>query len=312
MHIETVSFELIKQISEHIVRTEKQALLLSNLQKWSRLNAALTVLKDTALAIEYYIDTEYPTNVKGKYLFTYGLLQALFLQGDAAKSLSIALFDREIDFKHDYPVAYRVREIRNDVAGHPTNRRECNHITLAQISMSKGYFYYMRDNSVTETSKKVDVDIMAAISETATCINTILQNAVEELNAEFVEYIEKHRGRKMKEIFSTLRYAQEKALLDDVLNEAGYDTTKKMVEQFEKEIVLRYGSVDAVDIAKYWLEEIHELYDLIDNDVPEMLPELRKRVKKYLLQMLFVKLNELEKYCEETDDYFENYGHGPM
>ena len=64
----------------------------------------------------------------------------------------------------------------------------------------------------------------------------------------------------------------------------------------------------AMDSHKYLLDEIHELYSLIDNGVLEIPNEWRAMTKKYLLQSLFTKLEDLEKYCEETDVYFENYG----
>ena len=77
--IETVSFNLIKKLFRHINRTEKQATLLTNRQKWDRLTSALYTLEDTSYAIEYYLESDYPADIKGKYLYTYGLLQALFV-----------------------------------------------------------------------------------------------------------------------------------------------------------------------------------------------------------------------------------------
>lgn len=105
-NIETVSLDLIHKIRLHINRTEKQAALLVNRQKWDRLTSALYVLEDTSCAIEYYLKSDYPDDVGGKYLYTYGLVQALYVQEDAIDSLSYALFDKNIDFKNEYPKAY--------------------------------------------------------------------------------------------------------------------------------------------------------------------------------------------------------------
>ena len=306
--IETVSFELIKKIYLHINRTEKQAVLLTNRQKWYRLTSALNVLEDTSCAIEYYLDNDFPADFKGKYLYTYGLLQALFVQEDAINSISIALFCKEIDFKNDYPKAYAVRELRNDVVGHPTYRSKTQFIYLAQCSLSKNAFYYSIDNAKTGKSESVDVDVTAAINDQACCINTILRNAVDELDAEFRKYIEQHRGRKMKEIFSGLHYAKEKTLDPNSFGLWGYSSTKNMVKKCEEELVLRYGSVDVVDSYKDLLEEIHEIYSLIDNGLPQIPYDLQSRFEKCMMQLLFSKLEELESYCKETDSYFENYG----
>lgn len=306
--METVSFDLINKIYTHINRTEKQAILLANRQTWDRLTAALRVLEDTSWAIEYYLKNDYPTDFKGKYLYTYGLLQALFVQEDAINSINVALFDKEIDFKNDYPKAYAIREMRNDVVGHPTYRCKTEFIYLAQCSLSKNSFYYSKDNSSTCQSEIIDVDVKAAINDQANCINAILKNAVDELDAEFREYIEQHKGRKMKEIFSGLHYAKEKTLIPNHLGPWGYDSTKDMVRKCEDELVLRYGSVDSIDSYKYLLDEIHEIYSLIDNGLPQISHDLRDQFKKYMLQILFSKLEELADFCEETDRYFENYG----
>ena len=115
----------------------------------------------------------------------------------------------------------------------------------------------------------------------------------------------------MKEIFHMLHYAKEKTLIPNALGSWGYDATKSMVEKFENELVLRYGSVEAVDSYKYLLDEIHEIYGIVDKDIPAIAPELQDRFQKYMLQTLFSKLEELERYCAETDNNFENYGVEP-
>lgn len=306
--IETVSFDLIKKIYHHINRTEKQASLLANRLKWDRLTSALNVLEDTSWAIEYYLESDYPTGMKGKYLYTYGLIQSLFVQEDAINSINVALFGKEIDFKKDYPKAHAVREMRNDVVGHPTYRNKKNFIYLAQCSLEKNSFYYSKDDSSTGKSDIIDVDVLGAIHDQAVCINAILKDAVDTLDAEFIQYIDQHRGRKMKEIFRMLHYAKEKTLAPGSLGPWGYDSTKDMVKKCEAELVLRYGSVDAADSYKYLLEEIHEIYSLIDDGLAHVPGDFQAQFEKYMLQILFSKLEELESNCAETDMYFENYG----
>lgn len=49
------------------------------------------------------------------------------------------------------------------------------------------------------------------------------------------------------------------------------------------------------------------MYALIDN-IYDICNESQERVRYYLVELLFVKLHELEDFCKETDEYFENYG----
>lgn len=307
--METVNSELIKKIFLHINRTEKQTEILPDRQKWNKLTSALYTLEDSSCAVEYYIETPYPSDVRGKYLFTYGLFQAIVLQQDSINSINQSLFDNGIDFRTEYPDAYAVRELRNDTTGHPTNRNgDKKFISLAQISLEKYSFYYCKDDyKDVKEDLIIDVNVEKVISDTSKCINDILKKAVEKLDKEFKEYIEKHRDRKMTDIFNTLHYAEEKALLDDTMQSWGYNATKDMVTKCEEELVKRYGSVETVDSFKYLLDEIHELYSLIDN-LYSISTERQERLWHYLVELLFVKLHDLEELCEETDEYFENYG----
>lgn len=318
--METVNFDLINRIRKHINRTKKQSEILPFRLRWNKLTSALNVLEDTSWAVEYYLEADYPKDVKGKYLFLYGLLQALYVQQDAVRSIYFGLFDKELKkgISSHIQKALKVRNLRNDTIGHPTDLGESTKkeldlkqvysISIAQFSMTKESFYYCKYNAKDRSNDSIEnVNVMQAIEDNAKCINDILQRVVNDLDKEFKEYIEKHRDRKMADIFNTLHYAEEKALLDDVMQSWGYNATKEMVTKCEEELVKRYGSVDTVDSFKYLLEEIHELYSLIDN-IYNISTENQDRLWHYLVELLFVKLHELEDCCKETDEYFENYG----
>lgn len=310
--MEEISFDLISKMHDHITRTEKQSILLEDLDKWCRVTAALDVLEDATGAVNYYCQTPYPQNVNGKYLFTYGLLQAFSMLEDAINSISISLFDKNINFSNEFPDAFSVREIRNDIL-HSTQRGKENYIHLAQMSLTKDSFYYIKECSKDGSYNIVDVNVCSAINDVAKCINSILASADERLHAEFIEYIEKHRDRKMIEIFDRLYYAKEKALFEanTSIGQWGYETTKEMVSHFENELTVRYGSPEALDTYKFVLADIHELYSLIDGRIQTLPADLLLPIKKNLLENLFNKLEWLKDGCREIDDYFENYGERP-
>ena len=311
----TVNYELIRRIRLHIDRIEKQALLRLNQEKWLQLMSALDVLEDTSYAVEYYLESDYPDDIKGKYLFTYGVLQSLFVQQDAVNSIHYALFDTQVDFHKDYPAAYQVREMRNEVVGHPTNRdRKCGgkeFIHLAQVSLKKTGFYYSKSASDAETGRGeiINVSVSQAIEDVSSIINSVLEIIVAALDKEFQEYIDKHRERKMKEIFKELQYAKEKVLSNSPLADLGYSITKEMVSRCEEELISRYGSIEATDSYKYLLNDIRELYDLIDNGLLIMPIEIWSLSERYFTECLFSKLETLQMYAAETDQYFETRSH---
>ena len=307
--METEIFGLIAKIREHINRTEKMAALLADRSKWLPLTSALDVLEDSSGAVTYYIESDFPDNVNGKYLFIYGLIQAMFLQMDAANSIQTALTGSTIDFKTDYPEAYCIREMRNDVVGHPTNRRNNQSVYLAQMSLNKNGFYYIKDSSAgTAEGESIPVSVTKAIEEVNSCIKSVLEQTIAILDEEFIKYINLHRDRKMKEIFNGLNYAREKALENSSMSDWGYKAAKEMANKCENEVIQRYGSLEACDSYNYLLKEIHEICDLIDNGLLHMPIELQSNSKKYFLECLFSKLKELKTCAEETDQYFETYG----
>lgn len=59
---------------------------------WPQLLSVLDTIEDSQAAINYYIRSDFPTDYGGKYLFVYGLLQALFLQQDAITALCNIVF----------------------------------------------------------------------------------------------------------------------------------------------------------------------------------------------------------------------------
>lgn len=311
MGMELVSFELINKIREHIERTEKHAALLNDLQKFYRVASSLDVLEDTSYAVEYYVDSEYPDDIKGRYLYIYGLMQALFVQLDAANGISVALLNEEINFKEKYPKAFSFREARNDVTGHPTLRGRNNFVYLTQMELFKGSFSYFKENSETEESKYITIDVEEVINDVSSCVNDILQKTIDDLEKEFKEFIELHRDRKMKEIFELLTYAEEKALSDEHLTEWGYNATKDMVKKCKEEVVKRYGTIKTIDAFNYLFKDVDELYALLDEAILQIPNDYRSRIKRYLIEILFVKLGELEHQCEVIDAYFENYGDEP-
>ncbi len=303
--METVSQELIKRVFSFINKTKKQADLLVEKNRWHRIIAALYALEDTSCAIRYYLDSDYPNGINGKYLFTYGLLQSLFVQGDAVESLMMALFNKSIDMKKQYPSAYKVREIRNDVVGHPTNRGGHSYIRLSQHSMNKQSFYYIKDSY--DDSHIETINIIKSISDTAKCVNDVLTKGIEYLEKEFRDYIESHKDRKMVKPFEHLSYIKEKMLCPNELGEYGYDTTKKIIEETEKELGARYGSIKNHDACCYLIEDIKKIHSIIDTPSNESHSEWRQ-IRHFLFELLFYKLEQLKDCCEEIDEYFENYG----
>ena len=109
----------IKEIRDLINSPRKQNELLGKNALWLMLCSCMDTIQDTEIALESYLTEDIDNSQRGKnYLNTYGALQALFVQQDAVENLHTAL---GIPYVEDSSLK-QIREIRNDAAGHPTNR----------------------------------------------------------------------------------------------------------------------------------------------------------------------------------------------
>ena len=217
--MELVSFDLIKRIRKHIQRLERMSLLIPNRKKWIGITASIDVLEDSSWAVEYYVENDYPSDMKGKYLYTYGLLQALFVQQDAAENIYKVFFDEKIKWKEEYSKAYVVREMRNDVTGHPLNRDNHFFIYLVQMYMKKESISYLKEDVNLNRRNSVKVNLMESIEDSAKCINHVLERVLEKLDSEHKAYIMTHKDVKMVDIFRSLSYAREKIICRDSVME---------------------------------------------------------------------------------------------
>lgn len=244
---------------------------------------------------------------RGQYLYLYGLLQALYMQQDAASSISKSLFEKGINWESEYPDAYQARELRNDVAGHPTYRNRGEFVIyLEQISLHKESFGYMRYYSdKSKGSKYICVGVQKAIDDTHSCINAVLRKTSEALEAEYQAYIKKFKEVKMRNIFDGFPYAKEKVLANDLLKPEGYRNVKNMVKQCEAELINRYGSVNALGSFPYVLKKIRTAFRLIDSDLHAVEAPTRNEMEQCLQEYLFDRLNELQQLCIEVDETFE-------
>lgn len=280
--------------------------LLSDKTKWNQLCASLYTIEDAQSAISAYSETDFPEDEKGMYLFIYGLLQAFYLQQDAASGLSYSLTGAKINFREDYPALYKIRSIRDDTIGHPTNRnnrKDCKHayIQISQISINKFGFDYAIYRDVNNYEFELQhVNLQECILEQEKSIIVFLRSLCDYLDEEWKKFIEKFKGKEMKKIFSNLCYAKKNVLSDDILSKAGMESAFTMVEKCKIALNERYGDWHNVDCFKYEINDIYSIKGLIESDIVAANHDL----KHFLSELLFVKLERLEKYSDEIDEKF--------
>lgn len=202
-------YECIKIIRGYINSPRKQYCLLKDRGLWFQLCSCMDVVEDSELAIAAY--SEYSVGKFGnsdgiKYLSTYGMLQALFLQQDSVINLCESL---KIPTKfEDYPKLRDIREIRNDSIGHPTKRdrkkgRAKSYHFISRFSLSFGGFdlYSNYSNGQSETKY---VSIPKLIADQRMYISDILISVINKLKEEEMNHKKKFKNEKLASIFSSI------------------------------------------------------------------------------------------------------------
>lgn len=103
----------------------------------------------------------------------------------------------------------------------------------------------------------------------------------------------------MKEIFAGFTYACEKISENGAMKTAGYSSLKRMVTECKVAFENKYGSIGSLDGVKYLLDEIEELYALLDSGLQGVDIGIRDLVEKHLFHDLMSYVKELEEIYKE-------------
>ena len=196
-------------VRDFINTTRYQDDLLKNLDTWNQICSSLDTIGDTLCTFEDYLIGEYPKSDGLKYIYTYGILQALFIQQDAMKNLSEA-FDIKFDLSEQLT---SIRNIRNASIGHPTKNSVKGSVYfnyISRMTMSKEGFTLMRSYQQGKTEFK-DVDLISILNEQLSDI----QISYDLLAKKLIEEDKKHRGNFMNNLLvdifhSGMNYSFEK------------------------------------------------------------------------------------------------------
>jgi len=175
--------ENVKKIRQYINSPKNINRLTKNKVRWIKICVSLDTIEDTCEAINFFSSLPLFDFDSGGYLYFYGLLQALFLQQDAARNLSLELVNRDISYKKMYPELYDIREIRNQSIGHPTSKdKDESFHFVSRITININGFQLISFFPKKEKKEYKNIDIFKVIITQEKIINEILLNINNNLN----------------------------------------------------------------------------------------------------------------------------------
>jgi hypothetical protein len=190
--------ELEERIRKFINIGRHQVQLLKVSNKWNQICSSLDVIGDTVFSVEDYVTTPYPSRDGLRYIYTYGILQALFIQQDAVAHL-LEAFDVPYSPSKELMEA---REIRNSAIGHPTKqnlRKKWHFNYVSRITLSKSGFTLLRASDGSD--QFVDVDLMSMIQMQFDEVAKILTALQTKLNEADQMHRDRFKMAPLNEIF---------------------------------------------------------------------------------------------------------------
>ncbi|MCY3826868.1 MAG: hypothetical protein OXG10_05755 [Candidatus Dadabacteria bacterium] len=152
---------------------------------WDRICSSSDVINDTLQAIGSYVKSDYPDEDVGlRYLYVYGLLQALYLQQDAVECLFKTLRkcypkNRKFSYKQSTDLK-GIRQLRNETTGHPTETHNGVFTYINRGSLSKWHFQKLR-SSKAGGNEFSSVDLFSMVKKQALSIESDLRTLVEKI-----------------------------------------------------------------------------------------------------------------------------------
>ena len=298
-------FNIIQDIRKCFTQPQK----FNSLKEKDVYFSALDVLEDSLEAIDYYLQNDIIENTGYKYLIIHGLLESLYMQQEALKDLYSFLFGKSLNFKTDYPEIYLIREIRNDISGHPTSRGTYS-TYLSRFSIEKDSFIYTKNLS----GEPITVETIKIIEQQEEFLaKFLIENILEPLKKEEEEHYREFKCKKLVQCFDGLNYANEKIYIPGYFyskeDSMGFHILERILENFEKCLSERYLNWEETDYS-YEIKNVHKIIEYIKSNsfLMDESDEEQRFIKINLLENLFTKMNDLYEIAKDIDDKYERYG----
>lgn len=296
-------------VRKHINTTRYQTDLLKNSDNWNQICSSLDTIGDTIFSIEDYLTTEYPKNTGLKYIYTYGLLQSLFIQQDALKHLSEAF---EVEFKINEQLR-SIRAIRNASIGHPTKNQVSKIVYynyISRISLSKYGFTLMR-SSKNDRNEFIEVNLLSILE---TQLEEI-EKSHKSISSKLIEadrmHKEKYKEKLIVDIFhSSMDYYFSKVAEGIYTTSQAHDRSfglsmlksiEKTYAEFENTLTQR-NELD--DYTSYDLEQYKHAIKVLKSFINGESDKLTERDARIYLYYIREEHSHFVKIAEELDEEY--------
>ena len=301
--------DLEEAVRKYINTTRYQNDLLSDSDNWNQICSSLDTIGDTLYSQQDYLEEEYPASVGLKYIFTYGLMQALFIQQDAMNHLSGA-------FGIKFELTDRLKEIRslrNASIGHPTKNKSKGstyYNYISRMTLSKSGFTLMRSYDQ-GSNEFIDIDIYSLVHDQLKDIEESYKLLDEKLKEADRVHREKYKDNLLADIFhSSMSYTFSK-VAEGIYSPCGSNVVfalsmlKSIQETYQRFEASLSERGDLNEYTKYDLDEynhaLRKLERYLKGDDPDM-SEADARIYHFYVREQH---NHFEQIAKEIDEDYQ-------
>lgn len=287
--------------------------LSNNQRNHERAFTSIDLIEDCQNAIEEFEGIP-EANIQGRStLYIYGVLQSLYCQQDGLLYLYETIIDSTIKNPYDlfrqYSFNKEIREVRDDIAGHPANRDNRNKgkefYFIEKGSTSKYIFSYA---GYTPKFRKVDVNLKQFMEEQERFTKTVLDDIENAISKKLQAHKNKFRTMKLldtvKDIDNSIQLIQRGISNNHPLAACGVREIKEKLDKLKEELNSRYNNEIHVGIQDIFLLQYHILNKIeswISNG------ELHSNIDAKIFMAGFEnQMQELNTQLKGIDDDFES------
>jgi len=301
--------ELVQVVRNRVNEPRFHGKLQGKTKAYGQACSSMDMLGDSTMAIEAHGRMQ-AKDVGEQYLLLYGLLQAMFVEQDAALHLCKAL-DHPASLD-DYEQLRQIRDIRNCSVGHPTEQgkeKERWFHFITQSSLSKDGFDLNSVNADGRRSAR-QVSIGQLLENQASGVSSILELLLKTLAEEEEAHHAKFRDKPLKPLIGgSLNYALEKLGEPTYGNGTkaqarwGLDAIQTALGEFQAALEEReLGHLDSVTHALQKLEyPFKKLSDYLDSATEGVIDNDTAYI---FVEFIGARLDELRTIVEGIDQCY--------
>src|SRR5680860_393465 len=244
---------------------------------------SLDLIEDCEDAIDEFLGLPESNLPKRSVLYIYGVLQAIYCQQDGLfglhKNISKSKFKKLNEFFSHFEFDTEIREIRNDIAGHPTSRkRDSEFYFIDKGPNSKFRFSYA---GYKPEFRIVEVDLKYLIEEQEKFAKRVLQEVDTIIKCTVKEHKNDNKDISLYSIISNLNYSIQlinRGIHDSQRSfqaEGSINIVSDKIDEFRNELNSRYcnsipeGLEYTCNNIDYILKRVGKWYDegkLLENE----------------------------------------------